>query len=320
MPDEAARKSFCGERINSINSINRSINIFVDAVDAVRGRINASINKNVDARVDAPCTASTFASTVTIWAHNSSSSLFMPASTLRKAKQALSSKHYRANNKEKIAAKALEARETEKVLRNYNKRISEACANDTLPKSSPPTSSASSGSSARSLPVATPMRNPRLSPETSLDTDHRSTAQTSFDEAGFTILREVRLGVQAWTKDLGPVEVWGRKFREGYDTALRDESTGRNTQDAVDAFLDTVEDHVEVGRKLLARLLSSSIVQPPKSHDAWADFLVVSDIMTVLHRGIAVLEARLDIWAPEGAQESELLSTNRRHQGFEAMM
>lgn len=116
------------------------------------------------------------------------------------------------------------------------------------------------------------------------------------------------------------MDLWGRKFREGYDLACADETTGRSSQDAIDMFLERVEEHVEVGRKMLARLMNSSIVQPPETHEAWGDFLLVNDLLTVLHRGIAVLEVRLDICAPEGAQPSALLSTARRHKGFEGMM
>lgn len=90
----------------------------------------------------------------------------------------------------------------------------------------------------------------------------------------------------------------GRKFREGYDTACADETAGRTLQDAIDNYLENVEEHADVGRRMLARLTRSSIIQPPKTHAAWADFLLVSDLLTVLHRGVAVLEARLDICAP----------------------
>lgn len=96
-------------------------------------------------------------------------------------------------------------------------------------------------------------------------------------------MREVHQGIQEWTKHLGPVEAWGRKFREGYDTACADETSERMTQDAIDTYLERVEEHVDVGRKMLACLTSSSIVQPPEAHEAWGDFLVVGDILTVLH-------------------------------------
>lgn len=140
------------------------------------------------------------------------------------------------------------------------------------------------------------------------------------NEAGYTVIREVRQGVQEWTKNLGPVEGWGRKFREGYDLACADETTGRSTQDAIDVYLEMVNDHADVGRKLLARLMNSSVVRPPRTHEAWGDYLVVSDVLAVIHRGVAVLEARLDICAPEGPQPSNIHSNMRRHQGFEGML
>lgn len=114
--------------------------------------------------------------------------------------------------------------------------------------------------------------------------------------------------------------MWGKKFREGYDLACADETTGRSTQDAIDGFLEKVEDHIEVGRELLVRLMDSSIIRPPETHKAWADFLLANDLLAVLHRGVAVLEARLDICAPSGARQSKYTSTTRMHEGFEGMM
>ena len=95
---------------------------------------------------------------------------------------------------------------------------------------------------------------------------------------------------------------------------------GRTTQDAIYVYLENIEEHADTGRKMLVRLMRSSIVQPLKAHAAWADFLVVSDMLIVLHRGVAVLEARLDICAPQGVENSELLSTIHRHRRFEALM
>lgn len=116
------------------------------------------------------------------------------------------------------------------------------------------------------------------------------------------------------------MDLWGRKFREGYDLACADETTGRSSQDAIDQFLEKVEDHAEVGREMLVRLTESSIVRPPATHEAWADFLLVNDLLAIVHRGIAVLEARLDICAPVGAQPSPFHSSMRRHEGFEGMI
>lgn len=113
---------------------------------------------------------------------------------------------------------------------------------------------------------------------------------------------------------------WGKKFREGYDMACTDDTIGRGPQDTIDVYLETVEEHTEVGRKMLAHLMRSSIVWPPETHEVWGDFLLVNDLLGVLHRGIAVLEVRLDICAPGAAQQSGSLSTTRNHGGFGGMM
>lgn len=85
-----------------------------------------------------------------------------------------------------------------------------------------------------------------------------------------------------------------------------------NTQAAVDAFLQRVISHVEVGKAILSGLIKSPVVQPPPSHEAWGDFLLVGDMLTTLYQGIAVLEVRLEIHAPEGIFPSELHSNVRR--------
>lgn len=121
-------------------------------------------------------------------------------------------------------------------------------------------------------------------------------------------------------KDLGPVEVWGRRFREGYDRACADVTAGRTTQEAIDKYMEQVEAHADIGRMMLARLLGSSIIKPPTTHEEWGDILIVSDVLGLLHRGVAILEARLEIFAPEGALPCALVSNTRRHEGFESML
>lgn len=119
-----------------------------------------------------------------------------------------------------------------------------------------------------------------------------------------------------WLNALGPLEDWSRIFRTQYDEACLDTSF-ENTQMAVDNFLHKVRNHVDYRKSLLDRLGPATMVQKQWSREGAADWLLSDDIMSTLHRGIAVLEARLDIYAPVGPLPSELQSDIRRHKGFE---
>src|ERR1700683_4784206 len=95
------------------------------------------------------------------------------------------------------------------------------------------------------------------------------------DTSGIDKIRQVRSAMENWTSTLGPVEDWPRVFREQYDEACLDTTT-KTKQDAIDTFLGQVEELAE------------------------ADWLLAGDLMRTLHRGVAVLEARLEIHAPSG--------------------
>ena len=132
--------------------------------------------------------------------------------------------------------------------------------------------------------------------------------------AGIQTLREVRIATNHWISSLGPLEGWPRVFQEHYDAACQ-RSTGGSTQE-VDTFLESVERHVDVGRSILNKLRASDVIFPPSSHEAWGDFLAAGDFMETLYRGIALLEVRLDIFAPRGPTSLEGESSIRKWRGL----
>jgi hypothetical protein len=125
--------------------------------------------------------------------------------------------------------------------------------------------------------------------------------------AGIQTLRDVRVAINGWVSILGPVEEWPAAFHFYYEVAR-----GKNTVQAVDEFLESVERHADRGRDILKRLRESPVVSPPPSHEAWGDFLAAGDLMETLYRGIAILEARLDIFAPRGPLASGRESNVRK--------
>lgn len=135
------------------------------------------------------------------------------------------------------------------------------------------------------------------------------------DTSGIDILRKVRQAMESWTSALGPVEDWPRIFREKYDEACCD-TTASSTQAAIDLLLRQVGDHVRIGKSILAGIQECSLVKLPLSQSVEGDRLLAGDIVATLHRGIAILEARLEIHAPSGPHVSDLHSTIRRHREF----
>lgn len=140
---------------------------------------------------------------------------------------------------------------------------------------------------------------------------------TSEMVAGWTALRTARLAIEKWTQTLGPVSGWAQKFREGYDLACQE---GGNTQEHVDQFLGTVQEHVDIGRGILAKLGESPIIRPQSSMDAWADWLIAGDMLGTLHQGIAILEAHLDILAPRCPIPSDSTSKMRQWVGLDGLI
>ena len=133
--------------------------------------------------------------------------------------------------------------------------------------------------------------------------------------ASIQTLREVRVATNKWVSDLGPLEDWPRVFQQYYDAACEGSTSG-STQHAVDTFLETVDRHVSIGRSILNRLRESPVICPPPSHEAWGDFLGAGDLMEILYRGIAILKARLDIFAPRGPSSSQGESGIRKWKGL----
>jgi hypothetical protein len=123
--------------------------------------------------------------------------------------------------------------------------------------------------------------------------------------------------METWTSALGPVEEWPRVFQEQYDEACTN-TTASTTQAAINIFLGQVGEHVRVGKDIIVRLESFMMVKFPQSQYAEGDCLLAGDLLRTLHRGVAVLEVRLEIHAPSGAHPSPLHSNMRRHEEFVA--
>jgi hypothetical protein len=140
---------------------------------------------------------------------------------------------------------------------------------------------------------------------------------TSTEASGWEALRAARLAIEEWVQLYGPISSWARKFREGYGIACQADG---NTQTAVDLFLASVHEQVNIGRRILGELNSSPIIRPPVSSDAWADWLLAGDMLGILHQGIAVLQAHLDILAPRCPVLSDSMSSIRQCAGFESSL
>lgn len=140
---------------------------------------------------------------------------------------------------------------------------------------------------------------------------------TSEMVAGWAALRTARLAIEKWIQPLGPVSGWAHKFCQGYDIACQ---AGGNTQEDVDRFLGTVQEHVDIGRGILGKLGESPIIRPRPSMDAWADWLIAGDMLGTLHQGIAILEAHLDILAPRCPIPSDSTSKTRQWVGLDGLI
>ena len=135
------------------------------------------------------------------------------------------------------------------------------------------------------------------------------------DTTGIDMIHRVRGAMENWTAALGPVEDWPRVFREQYDEACIN-TTAPTTQVAINVFLGQVEEHVRVGKDIIAGLEGCTAVKLTHSQSAEGDRLLAGDLMRTLHRGVALLEARLELHAPSGPHTSPLQSNIRRHEEF----
>ena len=130
------------------------------------------------------------------------------------------------------------------------------------------------------------------------------------------LVRDVRVDMEGWLKALGPLEDWSHIFRERYEEACLNTSF-KNTQMSINSFLGQVKNHVDYGKSLLDCLGPTNNTQGQWSQVGAADWLLTNDIMSTLHCGVVILEARLDIHAPSGPLPSELQSDICRHKGLE---
>jgi hypothetical protein len=133
--------------------------------------------------------------------------------------------------------------------------------------------------------------------------------------ASIQTLREVRIMTTQWVLNLGPLDDWPFVFQQHYDIARRSD-TDSSTQEEVDAFLGSVQRHIDLGRSILKKLRESPVISPPPSHEAWGDFLTAGDLLETLYHGIAILEVRLDIFAPRGPLSSPGESSIRKWKGL----
>jgi hypothetical protein len=134
---------------------------------------------------------------------------------------------------------------------------------------------------------------------------------------GWAALRATRCAIEKWVAPLGPVSGWAKQFRQEYDIACQ---TDGNTQEAVDRFVASVQEHINVGRQILSELYKSPVIRPPESTDAWADWLIAGDMLRTLHQGVAILETHLDILAPQCPIPSDSTSGVRQWVGVLSLL
>jgi len=156
-------------------------------------------------------------------------------------------------------------------------------------------------------------------PSAACATKAATTTQTISNDivAGWATLRTTRLAIARWIQPLGPIRGWAKKFRECYDIACQ---TDGDTQEEVDRFIASVQEHVNIGRQILEELCESPIIRPQASAEAWGDWLLVGDMLGMLHQGIAILEAHLDILAPLSPIPSDSTSGVRQWAGFSSLL
>lgn len=63
----------------------------------------------------------------------------------------------------------------------------------------------------------------------------------------------------------------------------RQYTIGRSTQDAIDVFFERAEEHVEVARRMLVDLWELFVIQPPETHKACGESLLVNNLLVVVH-------------------------------------
>jgi hypothetical protein len=87
-------------------------------------------------------------------------------------------------------------------------------------------------------------------------------------------------------------------------------------QAAIDIFLRQVGNHVRIRKDIIVELESCTAVNLSQSQSVEGDRLLAGDLMRMLHCGVTILEARLEIHAPSGAHTSPLHSNIHCHEEF----
>lgn len=163
-------------------------------------------------------------------------------------------------------------------------------------------------------PEALPPSKSRANDSPLADLNHPQLKQP--ETIDINIIRDARVATESWISALGPIEHWPRIFREKYDEACCD-TVAVSTQVAIDTFLGKVVQHIDNGKQILKGFEQCNLVRNPLTKSQVdGDFLLAGDILTTLHRGIALLEARLELLAPSGAHLHDLHSTIRQHESF----
>lgn len=95
---------------------------------------------------------------------------------------------------------------------------------------------------------------------------------------------------------MGPVDDWGHAISEKYNDVCHDIAS-QSAWDSINTFLEGVVDHIGLGKKRLKMVEGCWAVKDPFTNGIdEGDKLLAGDAIHTLHQGIAILEARLDIY------------------------
>ncbi|KII92989.1 hypothetical protein PLICRDRAFT_26388 [Plicaturopsis crispa FD-325 SS-3] len=222
-----------------------------------------------------------------------------------KEKSMLRMRAYRANLKAKtvaVSAPALATASTVKAGPAEGASIAPHAPVSRLAKNLDPTSPGGSKSpTPEPQPASPPSMHGDSYSKVLLEQPTRGSHNTAKNQ-----LREVRLMLYEWTKGMGgPVAHWPMVFQEGYSAAVREDMAAGGTGRVVEEFIQGIAGHADKGHEILQHLLSSAYAGPAASVGIYIDmWLQASEMMATLHHGIAVLEVRLDIFAPRSSDDA----------------
>ena len=133
------------------------------------------------------------------------------------------------------------------------------------------------------------------------------------DYEALLMIAHIRTETEDWVLHLGPVDRWAKLFQDQYDNAC----TGlKDTQEGVDQFLKNVESHVKWGRRILAELRKTPTIFAPVSIVGWTMFLNAGNLYDMLYNRIHLLEACLNILAPQVAVSTDVESSIRKYRSL----